>query len=124
MGVPEVKKDWQWCPHCVTGRLGGACSIYQTRPERCRDFVCQWLKDTRFGDHWFPKHAKIVVDHRVEDDKAFVYFVVDDRVPGRWREEPWFSDIKQIAKVGLSGRLGARWVTLVLIKDERIVIGQ
>lgn len=122
MGVPEVKENHQWCPHCVPGRR--ACQIYDTRPQRCRDFVCQWLIDERFGDHWFPKHARIIVDHRVEGDVAVVCFVVDPNHPSRWREEPWFSDIKKVARSGLDGFRGVKWTTLVLIRDARIVIGK
>lgn len=122
MGVPEVKKDFEWCPHCQVKRAGGACSIYETRPVRCRDFNCQWLVDKRFPDYWFPKEAKIVVDHRVDGMRAYVYFVVDPKTPGRWREEPYFSDIKQIARLGIAGLRGVKWTTLVLIKDERIPI--
>lgn len=124
MGVPEVKKDWEWCPHCLPKRKYGACTIYQDRPERCRDFHCQWLLDERFGDYWFPRLSKIVVDTKVEGEQAWVYFVVDPVVPNRWREEPWFSDIKTIARAGLVGKLGKKWTTLVLVRDQRILIGQ
>lgn len=127
MSVPEVKKDWEWCPHCRPGRAvpaGGGCSIYATRPDSCRDFRCQWLKDEHLPDHWFPKTAKIVVDHRLEGETAVVCFVVDPVAPGRWREEPWFSDIKKVAKSGLAGSLGAKWHTVVLVGGERIVIGK
>jgi hypothetical protein len=123
MGVPEVKKDWEWCPHCRPGNRHGACSIYESRPERCRDFHCQWLLDKRFPDYWFPKMSKIVVDTKVDDTGTWVYFVVDPVVPDRWRQEPWFSDIKTIARQGLAGLAGVKWHTLVLVKDERIAIG-
>jgi len=122
MGVPETKPDHEWCPHCPTGK--GGCSIYESRPQRCRDFHCQWLKDDRFGAYWFPKDSKIIVDHRVEGDTAVVSFVVDPKHPTRWREEPWFSDIKQVARSGLAGFRGVKWTTIVLIKDERVVIGR
>ncbi len=121
MGVPEVKKDFEWCTHCRPGEH--ACTIYLNRPQRCRDFHCQWLVDLRFPDYWFPKESKIIVDHRVEGETAVVCFVVDPRVPNRWREEPWFGDIKTVAKSGLAGTLGRKWTTIVLIRDERIVIG-
>lgn len=120
--VPEVKPDHEWCPHCKPGK--GGCSIYESRPERCADFNCQWLRDERFGDHWFPKTSKIIVDHRVEDNRAWVYFVVDPTCPTRWREDPWFTDIKRIAELGLAGVKGAKWTTLVLVRDTRTIIGR
>lgn len=122
MGVPEVKEDFKWCPHCKLP--GGGCGIYQSRPERCRDFHCQWLIDQRFGEHWFPVKSKILVDHKLDGENAYVYFVVDPDYPSRWREEPYFSDIKKIARAGLTGRLGKKWTTLVLIRDARIVVGR
>jgi len=121
MGVPEVKKDFEWCPHFVRGT---GCAVYDSRPERCRDFNCQWLKDERFGAHWFPKTSKIIIDHRVEDGQAWVYFVVDPTCPERWREEPWFSDIMQVAHTGLVGLHGVKWTTLVLVRNDRFTIGK
>lgn len=121
MGVPEVKPDHEWCPHCRPGKQG--CLIYVNRPQRCRDFHCQWLIDQRFGEAWYPLRSKIIIDHRLDGEKTYVYFVVDPTVPGRWREEPWFSDIKSVARTGIEGRLGAHWITLVLVGEERIVIG-
>lgn len=120
MGVPEVKADFEWCKHCAPGK--GGCKIYTDRPERCREFLCQWLQDDRFGEHWFPAHSKILVDTKLDSGKIFVCFVVDHDYPTRWREEPWFSDIKRVAVSGLTDR-GGGWTTVVLIRGERIVIG-
>lgn len=42
--LPEIpvleKPAEQWCPNCDRGR---ACTIYETRPDPCREFVCLWL---------------------------------------------------------------------------------
>lgn len=119
MGVPEVKQDHAWCPH--VNLPGGGCKIYKDRPERCRDFHCQYLIDTRFGEHWFPARAKIVVDVKLGPPKT-VCFIVDPGYPNRWREQPWHDDIKHMAQAGIEGRLGEKWRTLVLIKDEKIPI--
>lgn len=135
MGVPEVKEDFKWCPHCVYSKKSGAtpaqqggkggCTIYADRPQRCRDFSCQWLKDMRFGDHWFPAHAKIVVDHVIDEhDKVFVIFVVDPTTPTCWQQEPWFSDIMRITRAGLIGFSGVKWTTVILVRDVRLVIGK
>lgn len=119
LAVPEVKKPHEWCPHCKPGK--GGCTIYRTRPERCRDWHCQWLIDEKFGDYWKPVHSRIVIDTRVEP-QPLVMFIVDPDYPLRWREEPWFSDIKTIARAGIEGRLGKKWSTLVLLKDETLPI--
>lgn len=119
MGVPEIKPDHEWCQYCKPGVKGGGCTIYESRPQRCRDFLCQWRLDPRFGEHWYPAKAKIVVDTTLRAGKLIVVFSVDPDWPSRWREEPWFSDIKKIAKAGLGGK----WTTVVLVKGERIVVG-
>jgi hypothetical protein len=124
MGVPEVKVDHEWCPHARAGQKAGGygCSIYPRRPERCWDWHCQWLVDPRFGQHWYPLKSRIIVDVKIENGKPFVMFVVDPDYPNRWREEPWFSDIKTVARAGLDGRLGKPWTTVIVLKDKRIPI--
>jgi hypothetical protein len=120
MSVPEIKKDHEWCPHAAPGH--GGCLIYKSRPERCRNFHCMWLIDERFPDYWYPLKSKIVINAFNEDGVSYVAFVVDPAYPNRWREEPYFSDIKKLAAAGLTGIAGKKWTTFVLIKDQRIPI--
>jgi hypothetical protein len=127
LGVPNFigKPDPHgWCAHACAG----GCAIYSDRPQECRDFNCMWLLDERFGEYWKPSKSKIVINPKLDGDKAYVAFVVDPDYPLRWKQEPWFSDIKVLAKAGLKGRpvngVLQRWQTLILIGDERIVIGQ
>jgi hypothetical protein len=119
MGVPEVKKDHQWCPHAKPGH---GCVIYPRRPEACREFHCMWLINEKFPDYWYPKTAKIVINTMNENGVSYVAFVVDPAYPNRWREDPWFSDIKKTAQIGLDGKLGKKWITIVLIGEQRIPI--
>jgi Fe-S-cluster containining protein len=121
LSVPEVKPhEHEWCPHV---RLpGGGCKIYPQRPDRCRDFHCQWLIDNRHPDYWYPAKSKIVIDAKVKQGVKYIAFIVDPGYPNRWREEPYFSDIKQVAAAGIEGRLGEKWTTLVFIKHEKIPI--
>jgi hypothetical protein len=45
IGAPDGtdwKKPWITCKHC----LGRKCSIYEDRPDPCRQFECLWLIDT------------------------------------------------------------------------------
>lgn len=81
-----------------------------------------WLIDERIPEYWFPKRSRIVINTMTENGTDYVAFVVDPDYPLRWREEPWLSDIKTMARAGLEGRLGKKWTTIVLIKDERIPI--
>jgi hypothetical protein len=81
-----------------------------------------WLLDQRFSDYWFPAKSKIVINAKLEGKTAYVAFIVDPDYPNRWREEPYFSDIKKLAQAGLTGRLGQKWITIVMIKDQHIPI--
>jgi hypothetical protein len=126
MAVPdfEGKPDQhKWCKYAKPGY--NACTIYQQRPQECRAFNCMWLISDQIPDYWYPKLSKIVINPKLElGSGAYVAFVVDPACPGRWREEPWFSDIKKMASAGLEGRGGQKWTTVVLIGDQRVVIGQ
>ena len=121
MSVPGTKEDHKWCPHA---RPGNGCAIYHDRPQPCRDFLCNWLIDPKIPDYWFPAKSKIVINTRVlEDGKMIINFVVDPAYPNRWREEPWFSDIKKVAKAGLPKNASREtWITIIAIKDEIIPI--
>lgn len=123
MAVPDfaAKPDQHdWCGHA--NKACGGCAIYPRRPEECRDFHCMWLIDQRIPDYWFPAKSKIVINPKLAGDLPIVAFVVDPAYPGRWREEPYFSDIKKLARFGIHGRIGQKWTTVILIGDERIPI--
>lgn len=125
MGVTDVtppKPNHDWCSHAKPGC--GGCGIYRTRPESCRMFHCMWLIDTRIADHWYPAKAKIVIHATIERGGKYVSFIVDPAYPLRWREQPWFDDIKAMARIGIEGRRGEKWTTVVQMGDQRIpVIG-
>lgn len=119
--VPEVKPDnHDWCQHANRPAGCAGCKIYERRPQECRDFHCMWVIDQRFGEYWYPARSKIVIVARSDPD--VVAFIVDPDYPLRWRQEPFFQDIKEIARAGINGRLGKTWITVVLVGDERIPI--
>lgn len=39
--VTEPMSD---CKYCSTMKIGGGCTIYKSRPEQCRDFLCTWAE--------------------------------------------------------------------------------
>jgi hypothetical protein len=120
MGVPEVKAEHTWCPHAKPG--AGGCTIYRNRPELCREFHCMWLIDEKIPDYWYPAKSKIVINPKLDGKDAYVAFVVDPSYPNRWREQPWLEDIKLIAQIGLSGRLGVKWRTVISVRGEQIPV--
>jgi hypothetical protein len=121
--VPVKEDDWEkpagkWCEHCVTGK---GCGIYATRPMACRSWSCQWLVNPLFGDHWFPAKAKMVVSwvpDLLGNKGGNQYEVlVDPGFPNRWREEPWHSDLREIASAGF-GMAQAEFRVMVRAADR------
>ena len=42
MAITELEKPREkWCNHCAKG---SGCTIYDQRPQSCRDFECVWLQ--------------------------------------------------------------------------------
>ena len=67
IGAPDGsdwKKPWVTCKHC----LGRKCSIYDDRPDPCRQFECLWLTDT-----FIPK--------KFRPDKVNAFFVESEEGP-------------------------------------------
>lgn len=126
--TPELSKPSNvWCKHCRPGH--GGCSIYDSRPMICRAFGCLWLINDAVRDYWFPQKAKIVVhlDRNNKQTLPVLSFNVDKRFPNRWREEPYFTDIKEFAVSGLegSGLMGApgfRFQTYVNVGEKKYLI--
>lgn len=95
--IVELKKPrGQWCIHCKPGH--GGCSIYEQRPQACQDFYCGWLIGT-LSQEWEPQRSKMVATTSVSKDGRAVdaIITVDPAYPNRWREEPYYSQIKQLA---------------------------
>jgi Putative zinc- or iron-chelating domain len=101
LSVPVLDKPGgQWCIYCKPQRNG--CSIYDHRPDVCRTFACQWLKDLSFDANWYPLKARmfLYIDGSV---RPYVLRIVSD-LPGRWREPPYWARIEQLAAEGLAGQ--------------------
>ena len=90
--IPETHSDkGKWCRHCAVGE---GCAIYEARPERCRDFMCGYLVWDKVPEHWHPARSRIVV---VSEMGFRLNFTVDPGSPGRWREAPYYNEIKAMA---------------------------
>ena len=98
LGLVEPNKLSQWCPHCLKST---GCSIYDSRPNVCRAFNCVWLTDAKFGDEWQPTRSKIVICHVRYGNTSNLVFHVDPGWPLSWRNEPYYSQLKRLARNGL-----------------------
>jgi hypothetical protein len=122
MGVEAVDKPkYRWCQHCKTGK---GCSIYAKRPAVCKSFACMWLIQVHIGDRWYPLKSKMVLDLEFKDDEPHpvLHVIVDPRYPNRWREEPYYSDIKSMALTGYRGDFGQHYKTIVNVGGKCWVI--
>jgi hypothetical protein len=118
LGKPANK----WCQHCLPGNKGG-CAIYNNRPPVCRGFACQWLANPELGDEWRPTRAKMVAHFVEESSKPpFLRFAVDPGAPNKWRTEPYYTQIKIIARNGLNSVFGYYFQTYVDVGDKYFVI--
>ena len=101
-----------WCAHCAPGR--GGCTIYETRPDECRTFLCAWLTSPALGPEWRPNKCKMFVRH----EGNLIAIHVDPGDPQAWRREPFFRQIKAFA----ASAAGTAQQVAIYIKDRVIVV--
>ena len=113
----------EWCKHCSTFKR---CDIYSTRPKECKDYKCGYLVlDDVFDEKWYPPKAKMIVSTEMDGHRFRVN--VHPKYPNRWREEPYYSTLKSIAKSLDPGEaqliicVGKK--TTVILPNEEIYLG-
>ncbi len=77
-----------WCEHCAIGK---GCTIYEARPEACRNYYCAYMTRATIAEHWRPEHSGMVIVWGLERGRVSIH--VDPERPNVWREEPYRSDI-------------------------------
>jgi hypothetical protein len=91
--LPEIdlfdKPANAWCSNCVEGQ---GCSIYESRPSVCRDFLCLWMTED-LGDEWDPIRSKMMVYRQ----GAQVTILVDPDHKDIWRQELYLSQLRRWA---------------------------
>jgi hypothetical protein len=122
MTIDELDKPAnQWCKHCKPGR--GGCTIYEARPNVCRGFACGWLVSDAYSDEWKPTRSKMVVHYTgAKDGMSMRHFeiYVDPAEPARWRQAPYYDDIKAFASQGLTDTPG--FATEVIVGKHKWAI--
>ena len=89
MAVPELSKPRdQWCGKC--DKRGGGCTVYETRPQSCREFECLWLQSqSKEGMRRWPMELRPDRSHVVlattHGDEPGVVAHVDPGYPDAWR---------------------------------------
>ena len=108
------KPEGRWCSHCAPGR--GGCLIYEDRPSECRNFYCAWLTANDVGPEWNPIECKMVLYAEMDGNRIAVH--VDPSKPIAWREEPYYSQLREWATTAVES---AQQV-VVYIKNRVIVL--
>src|SRR6266446_2166622 len=57
-----------WCQHC---KPGNGCSIYNRRPQVCRDYHCGWLLGV-LNDNWYPTNCHMIMTLPYESHPAWM----------------------------------------------------
>jgi hypothetical protein len=88
----------KWCSHCKPGQ---GCSIYETRPTICRTFGCGWLMSETVGPEWYPLQSHMILSIAPFNGVLTCTVTVDPRYPWVWQEQPYYAQLKQMARTGL-----------------------
>jgi len=122
--IPTLAKpEGVWCTNCD---LGGGCTIYDARPQECRDFFCHYRLDKDVPEHWKPNRSHMVL--RATADGVRIVAYVDPKRPRVWRENPYYRDLKMWAANRIQAdkqvhvRIGAR--TIVILPDREVDLGE
>ena len=110
------------CEHAEPGRPGGACTIYESRPDECRIFRCLWLISQEDEDkkslpiELRPDNSHIVfagvaVNGEICENGTAAH--IDPKYPDAWREEPVNSFISQLV---------AKDVLVVLRRGDKMAL--
>jgi hypothetical protein len=99
--------------------------VYASRPRECGNFFCAYLTNPELGEEWKPSHAKFVVAYELDGKRIAVY--VDPQRPNAWKQEPYYSKLKQWAEAAVPYRgqvlacVGRR--TYVVFPDRDVDLG-
>lgn len=123
LSITELNKPQsKWCDHC---NIGKGCKIYDERPAECRHFYCGYLTWPMVDEHWFPARSKLVIVSELEGHRIAVH--VDPGRPNAWREQPFYSELKQWSAFAAEDRhqvvvcIGSR--AIVIFPDRDVDLG-
>jgi hypothetical protein len=79
MGVVAIAKAVNsWCPHCQKGK---GCRIYDSRPEECRAYACEWLTKPTWPEALKPDKCRVVFS-MLDEGGPFLHVIADPGYPG------------------------------------------
>ncbi|MBX9738720.1 MAG: hypothetical protein K2X62_01535 [Beijerinckiaceae bacterium] len=121
--VPALNKPRNvWCVNCLPGR---GCGIYESRPDICRSFFCEWMLTEELGPEWKPDAAKFVM---LLASDGNLNILVDPGYANAWKDNRYYPRLKTTATWLIErGRLiivlsGAEKIVILPDRDERLRI--
>jgi hypothetical protein len=112
--VDELDKpSGVWCRHCAPGR--GGCTIYETRPDVCRNYFCSWIMDSRLGPEWYPLTSKMILS--LENSGQRICVRVEPGHADAWRREPYYSQLKTWSRAAVEARR-----QIVVFINKRVIV--
>lgn len=103
----------EWCRHCNPKK---GCGIYDTRPQTCRNFHCGYFFIPGLTEDWKPSKAKFLITFDAGANRISI--ICDPSRPDGWKDEPYYSRIKQWSKDAVP----ARGQVLVYANDHTIAV--
>jgi hypothetical protein len=121
LAVEELNKPRStWCVHCIPQK---GCGIHPSRPQVCREFVCNWLLLESLGPEWKPERSKFVLQSvAYQGGHQCLAVHVDPDHPESWRQPPFYEKIKQWAAKASERATGGIYFVLVQIDLRKILI--
>lgn len=123
LGIGALDKPaGSWCAHCSPP---AGCTIYDSRPQECRDFACLWYESAVLGEEWKPIRSKIVL-YLVDDERLVAH--VDPGSPNAWRADPFYAQLKEWSRRGMKTgpkvvvRVGER--LFAILPDRDVDLGR
>lgn len=111
------------CVNCVP--LEG-CTIYETRPQQCRDFYCGFMVMKELGEEWRPSTAGFIVAMDAKTNQ--IRLLADPEDPDAWRRTPYIEKIKDWSRIGLT--YGTQVLVFhdedvtVVLPDREVAVGR
>ena len=117
--IAEIGKEG--FSNCVHLKVGEGCTIHASRPQTCRAFFCDWRREASLDDSWKPDVCGFIL----HDPAPYAMLAsVDPDRPDSWRQEPYYSQLREWAANLAEGqhlagvRIGEK--TLLLLKDREV----
>ena len=106
LDIPELEKPAnRWCQHCAPGR---GCTIYDKRPQPCRDFACVWLESqhdaTPLPPELRPDQCRVVL--AFAPNRRDVQGYCDPGEPDAWKAPPVLKLLAIMSRQGLRVMVG------------------